>query len=58
MTFELATLKHPYEAKSQNELEKKVIQNRTPDIPSDYSPELNYIIKKCLTKNPEDRPSA
>lgn len=58
MTFELAALKHPYEANSQNELEKKVTMHKTPDISSYYSSELNYIIKKCLTKNPDDRPSA
>lgn len=58
LTYELATLKHPYEANSQRELEKKVTQLKTPDITSDYSPELNYIIKKCLIKDPEMRPSA
>ena len=58
LIFELSTLKHPYEARSTHELEKKVLRRKTPSISSYYSSELNYIIKKCLIKNPEDRPSA
>lgn len=58
LLYELATLKHPYEAKSQDELEMKVLSLKAPDIDSSYSSELNYLIKKCLTKNPNDRPSA
>ena len=58
MIYELATYKHPYEANSTHELEKKVLWWKTPNIDNFYSSELNYIIKWCLIKNPDDRPSA
>lgn len=58
LIYELAKLEHPYEARSSSELERKVINNPIPHIPSDYSDELNFIIRKCLTKNPNKRPSA
>ena len=58
LVYELATLKHPFEATSANELSRKVTKKKTPDIPIFYSQELNLIIKKCLTKNPDNRPSA
>ena len=54
----MSTLKHPYEAWSTHELEKKVLRHKTPSISNAYSSELNFIIKKCLIKNPLDRPSA
>ena len=58
LIFELASLKHPFEANSSHELHSKVQNVITPNIPWDYSSELNTIVKKCMTKNPLDRPSA
>lgn len=37
LIYELATLKHPFEATSANELQKKVTKKKTPDLPIFYS---------------------
>ena len=58
LIFELASFQHPFEANSTHELHSKVQNSKTPNIPWEYSSELNSIVKKCMTKNPLERPTA
>ena len=58
LIYELASLKHPFEARSTSDLHYKVKNKKIPNVPYNYSAELNYIVKKCLLKDPNKRPSA
>lgn len=58
LIYELAALKHPYEAKSTSELHHKIKHEKIPKLPSYYSEDLNYIVYKCLTKEQIIRPTA
>lgn len=58
LVFELAALKHPYEARSTSELHYKIKHSKIPKLPSHYSDDLNYIVYKCLTKEQVVRPTA
>ena len=58
LVYELASLKHPFEARSTSDLHYKVKNKKIPNVPYNYSAELNYIVKKCLVKDPNKRPSA
>ena len=57
LLYELASLRHPHEAKSTAELHMKIMSETVPKLPSFYSDDLNYIIEKCLTKEPIIRPT-
>lgn len=48
----------PFEARTQKELNEKIKMGRVNRIPSQYSNELNQIIKSMLHVLPENRPSA
>ncbi len=49
--YELCTLKHPFDAKTQGGLFLKIIKGNYEPISSAYSPELGQIIDSCLQKN-------
>lgn len=55
--YELCTLKHPFDAKTQGGLFLKIIKGSYQPISSIYSKSLSDIIHKCLQKNCKDRPS-
>lgn len=57
LVYELAALKHPYEAKNTSELHRKILNESIPRLPTYYSEDLNYIVMKCLTKDPQKRPN-
>ncbi|KAM9075845.1 serine/threonine-protein kinase Nek4 isoform 4-T7 [Megaptera novaeangliae] len=55
--YEMATLKHAFNAKDMNSLVYRIIEGKLPPMPKDYSPELAEIIRTMLSKRPEERPS-
>ncbi|KAG1670063.1 Serine/threonine-protein kinase Nek1 [Nymphon striatum] len=55
--YELATLKHPFEAGNMKNLVLKIIRGSYPPISSHYSYELRALIAQLLKRNPKDRPS-
>lgn len=56
--YEMATLKHAFNARDMNSLVYKILKGKTPEIPSNYSSELRSIIKSMLNYDPDSRPSA
>ncbi|NXH20171.1 NEK4 kinase, partial [Bucco capensis] len=55
--YEMATLKHAFNAKDMNSLVYRIIEGKLPPMPKDYSPQLVEIIQSMLSKKPEERPS-
>ncbi|NXW47513.1 NEK4 kinase, partial [Nyctiprogne leucopyga] len=55
--YEMATLKHAFNAKDMNSLVYRIIEGKLPPMPKDYSPQLVKIIQTMLSKKPEERPS-
>ncbi|XP_074054292.1 serine/threonine-protein kinase Nek4 isoform X2 [Macrotis lagotis] len=55
--YEMATLKHAFNAKDMNSLVYRIIEGKLPPMPKDYSPQLAELIKTMLSKKPEERPS-
>ncbi|KAI0222056.1 hypothetical protein LSAT2_026685 [Lamellibrachia satsuma] len=55
--YEMATLKHAFNAKDMNALVYKILRGKMPAMPKQYSPELTMLIKAMLSHNPDKRPS-
>uniref|UniRef100_A0A7M4F7A3 non-specific serine/threonine protein kinase n=1 Tax=Crocodylus porosus TaxID=8502 RepID=A0A7M4F7A3_CROPO len=55
--YEMATLKHAFNAKDMNSLVYQIIEGKLPPMPKDYSPQLVELIRTMLSKKPEERPS-
>ncbi|XP_009865252.1 PREDICTED: serine/threonine-protein kinase Nek4, partial [Apaloderma vittatum] len=55
--YEMATLKHAFNAKDMNSLVYRIIEGKLPPMPKDYSPQLVEIIRTMLSKKPEERPT-
>ncbi|XP_023571520.1 serine/threonine-protein kinase Nek4 isoform X2 [Octodon degus] len=55
--YEIATLKHAFNAKDMNSLVYRIIEGKLPPMPKAYSPELAELIRTMLSKRPEERPS-
>ncbi|XP_042679227.1 serine/threonine-protein kinase Nek4 isoform X3 [Centrocercus urophasianus] len=55
--YEMATLKHAFNAKDMNSLVYRIIEGKLPPMPKDYSPQLVEIIQTMLSKKPEQRPT-
>ncbi|KAM9102682.1 serine/threonine-protein kinase Nek4 isoform X1 [Sarcophilus harrisii] len=55
--YEMATLKHAFNAKDMNSLVYRIIEGKLPPMPKDYSPQLAELIRTMLSKKPEERPS-
>ncbi|XP_020827199.1 serine/threonine-protein kinase Nek4 isoform X3 [Phascolarctos cinereus] len=55
--YEMATLKHAFNAKDMNSLVYRIIEGKLPPMPKDYSPQLAELIRTMLCKKPEERPS-
>uniref|UniRef100_A0A452RAH4 Serine/threonine-protein kinase Nek4 n=1 Tax=Ursus americanus TaxID=9643 RepID=A0A452RAH4_URSAM len=55
--YEMATLKHAFNAKDMNSLVYRIIEGKLPPMPKEYSPELAELIRTMLSKRPEERPS-
>ncbi|KFP42989.1 Serine/threonine-protein kinase Nek4, partial [Chlamydotis macqueenii] len=55
--YEMATLKHAFNARDMNSLVYRIIEGKLPPMPEDYSPHLVEIIRTMLSKKPEERPS-
>ncbi|KAJ8302334.1 hypothetical protein KUTeg_021321 [Tegillarca granosa] len=55
--YEMATLKHAFNAKDMNALVYKILKGKMPLMPKSYSPDLLQLIKSMLHQEPEKRPS-
>ncbi|XP_060095935.1 serine/threonine-protein kinase Nek4 isoform X2 [Heteronotia binoei] len=55
--YEMATLKHAFNAKDMNSLVYRIIEGKLPPMPKDYSTQLKELIRTMLSKRPEERPS-
>ena len=55
--YELATLKHAFDANDMNGLVMKIVRGRVLPVPMHYSPELRALICKLLSKRSADRPT-
>lgn len=55
--YELMAHHPPFEAKSMEELYKKVCKGTYQKLPKQYSQEMNDFIGLCLRKTPKTRPS-
>ncbi|KAL3308471.1 Serine/threonine-protein kinase Nek4 [Cichlidogyrus casuarinus] len=58
ITYEMASLKHAFNAQDFNSLSYKILSGKMPNMPQQYSTELLDLIKSMLNKKPEKRPSA
>ncbi|CAM9332534.1 unnamed protein product [Chrysoparadoxa australica] len=54
--YELATLKHAFDANSLNGLAGKIIKGRYPSLDNRYSKNLRSLVKDMLATNPKSRP--
>ncbi|XP_066554004.1 serine/threonine-protein kinase Nek4 isoform X2 [Amia ocellicauda] len=54
--YEMATLKHAFNAKDMNSLVYRIVEGKLPPMPKDYNAQLGEIIRGMLNKRPEDRP--
>ncbi|XP_060766448.1 serine/threonine-protein kinase Nek4 isoform X3 [Neoarius graeffei] len=54
--YEMATLKHAFNAKDMNSLVYRIVEGKLPQMPSQYDPQLGELIKRMLCKRPDDRP--
>ncbi|CAD5115258.1 DgyrCDS4252 [Dimorphilus gyrociliatus] len=55
--YEMATLKHAFNAKDMNSLVYKILRGKLPSMPKIYSDELVTMIRAMLNQNPDKRPS-
>ncbi|PAA66513.1 hypothetical protein BOX15_Mlig006646g1 [Macrostomum lignano] len=55
--YEMATLKHAFNARDFSSLSYKILKGRTPDMPTQYSSELLELMRSMLNLSPEKRPS-
>ena len=55
--YELATLRHAFDAESMRGLVLKILRGVPPQVPCVFSPELRSLISEMLTKDPQCRPS-
>lgn len=56
--YEMTALRLPFDARSMDELRKKIKAGTYSPLPGNYSEGIKSIINKCLTKNPSLRPTA
>ncbi|XP_072277140.1 serine/threonine-protein kinase Nek4 [Pyxicephalus adspersus] len=55
--YEMATLKHAFNAKDMNSLVYRIIEGKLPPMPRDYSSDLGDLIGTMLSRQPEKRPT-
>ncbi|NP_001084575.1 NIMA-related kinase 4 S homeolog [Xenopus laevis] len=55
--YEIATLRHAFNAKDMNSLVYRIIEGKLPPMPKDYTKELGDLIAAMLNRQPEKRPS-
>ena len=53
----MCALKHPFLAKNEIELVKKILNGKYESISRNYSRDLSDLIHMCLTKDPAKRPT-
>ena len=55
--YELASLRHAFDADSMRGLVFKILRGIPPDVPTAFSAELRQIVSDMLQKDPQSRPS-
>ena len=56
--YNLAQLKFPFDGEVEDDIKKNIMNKVPEELDNSYSPELNKLIMKMLTKDPLKRPSA
>ncbi|XP_076469959.1 serine/threonine-protein kinase Nek11-like [Babylonia areolata] len=56
--YELCALEHAFTGQGLMGVMYKIVEGEPPDLPKKYSRELNGVLKKMLTKEPDLRPGA
>eukprot|EP00079_Xenopus_tropicalis_P009541 XP_002933706.2 PREDICTED: serine/threonine-protein kinase Nek11-like [Xenopus tropicalis] len=56
--YEICALRHAYDSANWIKLVSQIVEGPCPSLPSQYSAELNDILKRVLNKDPQQRPSA
>ncbi|CAL9705055.1 unnamed protein product [Knipowitschia caucasica] len=54
--YEMCTLKHAFNAKDINSLVYRIVEGKLPQMPSQYDAQLGDLIRRMLSKRPEERP--
>lgn len=57
VVYELCALTQPFQADNLLGLVFKIVSDKQPPIPDQYSPELRDLVDKMLSKDPAERPS-
>jgi NIMA (never in mitosis gene a)-related kinase len=55
--YELATLRHAFDAQNINNLVSKILRGTYPPIPASYSLDLRNLVSQMLKRQPSHRPS-
>lgn len=55
--YEMVTLKPPFRANDMNGIYKKVLKGQYPKVPSNYSDDMQQMIKSLLQVIPAQRPT-
>jgi len=58
LLYELAALKHPFQAQSERALCDKVVRGQYPPLPKGFSSDLTTMVKLMLQVDPSKRPTA
>merc|ERR1719401_840724 len=56
--YEMCVGRPPFDGHDLKSLIQKITKAPTPDLPDEYSSELNDVLKKLLNRNAESRPQA
>lgn len=49
LLYEMCTLQHAFEGQGLMGVMYKIVEGKVPELPSEYSNELNLILKKCFS---------
>ncbi|XP_053325201.1 serine/threonine-protein kinase Nek4 isoform X2 [Spea bombifrons] len=55
--YEMATLRHAFNAKDMNSLVYRIIEGKLPPMPKEYSSDLGELMATMLSRQPEKRPT-
>ncbi|XP_074645702.1 serine/threonine-protein kinase Nek11-like [Tubulanus polymorphus] len=56
--YELCALQHAFEGQNLMGVMYKIVEGQCPEMPSQYTSQITAVLKRMLTKNPVERPSA
>ena len=57
LLYEMSALRYPFQGKDISHIYKAIDKGEFDQLPTQFSKDLNNIIKKCLKKDPKKRPT-